>query len=151
LTNSECPMCGYEFTPVDEFKSYSSIEEMMEVLGLLDFDEYRENKMAENAIRFRTMGAEDPRERQTGRSTRMILDALLRSQDIPVLISGRQSMLSRKLQVMAVDIAVKLGLNPKNILRGHRPQVSLREETPMLIRGGTQYECFFDHTLYGTV
>jgi hypothetical protein len=106
---------------------YKSIDELTDALGLVPFEQF-----AARAV--------DP-PKYTGRTTRLITYALLYSQLQPVVITSHNHQNSYKLQCIARDRAITLGLDPKRILDGHIGGYSdVRSADNLYV---------FDHTYYG--
>jgi hypothetical protein len=99
-----------------------TFDEARERLGLLPFDEYAELQIQDVSNPLKA--AEkilygDIRDllRNTGRTTKMLLEAVVQSQYSHVKISGYSLSYSEQLTVDAKTMAKKLGLNPDFILR----------------------------------
>lgn len=106
---------------------YKSIDEILDALGLEPFEQFAAK-------------ATDP-PKITGRTTRLITYALLYSQIQPVVITSHNHQNSYKLQCIARDRAITLGLDHKRILDGHIDGYSdVRSADNLYV---------FDHTYYG--
>jgi hypothetical protein len=105
---------------------YKDPEEIRIALGLMPWDEFK--KYAQ----INTISAD--KDRATGRTTKILIEAVFESQTEPIVeIVGWSNYYTNDLVVRTRDICIRLGLDPRKIQAGNRDT------------RGSKRKCFIDH------